>query len=109
MSILSDPERPRGGTNASGMIMPHPQPHDQDGQRLRLLAWLPIPIFLLAAMVLFARHITATFEVPMLLATLNTLFYSAVSLLIVLLAARSYRSSGPARSCGWGAARWPSA
>lgn len=55
------------------------------------LAWLPIPLFMLAAGVLYGANTGIHFESPVLLATLNTLFCGSVSLLIASLAAREYQ------------------
>ncbi len=61
---------------------------------LTRLAWLPIPAYILAMIVVYAHNLQTTYESPVLLATLNTLFCTAVSLLIVYLAARSFLETG---------------
>ncbi len=58
------------------------------------LAWLPLPLFILAAGVMYGMNTGVNFESPVLLATLNTLFCSSVSLLVAALSAREHRISG---------------
>ncbi len=58
------------------------------------LPWLPIPLFAITVAALYGLNTSAAFESTTLLATLNTLFCGAVSLLVVYLAARSYLVTG---------------
>lgn len=68
-----------------------------DGRRTtwpERLAWLSIPLFLAATVVMHRARAESVFESPVLLTELNTLFCGAVSLLIVYLAGRTYLLSG---------------
>ncbi len=68
-----------------------------DGRRTtwpERLAWLSIPLFLVATAVVYRSSSESIFESPVLLTELNTLFCGAVSLLIVYLAGRTYLLDG---------------
>lgn len=58
------------------------------------LALAPAALFIFATIVFYLLNIGVTYESQALLTTLNTLFCSSVSLLIVFLAARSYMATG---------------
>jgi len=58
------------------------------------LALAPAALLILATIVFYLLNIGVTYESQALLTTLNTLFCSSVSLLIVFLAARSYMATG---------------
>jgi PAS domain S-box-containing protein len=60
----------------------------------RHLAWLPIPMVVTIAAVVYGRHSTVVYESALLQTTLSTLFRASVSLLIAYLAARTYLVSG---------------
>jgi PAS domain S-box-containing protein len=67
-------------------------------------AWIPIPLFLMSVLVLMFLDIEAVHEPKFLIATLNLVFSTGVSLMIVAVAVRSYlsRASGPVLLLGCG-------
>ena len=58
------------------------------------LAWLPIPLFIVAVALTYPLRSGPVEESPVLLTTLNTLFCAAASLVAVYLAGRTYLASG---------------
>ncbi|MCD1294996.1 hypothetical protein CUJ83_08295 [Methanocella sp. CWC-04] len=58
------------------------------------LIWAPILLMAAAIAIFYSSGIKTTYEYPVLLTTLNTLFCGSASLLIVYLAARSYLNTG---------------
>jgi len=64
------------------------------GDRLRSLAWLPIPLLLAATLVLWRADLRVAHESPYLLVTLNFVFTTTVSLFIAYLIARSFLIRG---------------
>ncbi len=67
-------------------------------------AWAPIPLFLMSVLVLMFLDIKTVHEPKFLIAILNLVFSTGVSLMIVAVAVRSYRSraSGPVLLLGCG-------
>jgi PAS domain S-box-containing protein len=76
---------------------PHATPHMLrflvEG-RLNRLAWLPIPLLLAAMSVLWAADLRTAHESPFLLTSLNFVFLTMASLLVVVLVGRSFLASG---------------
>lgn len=61
---------------------------------LHMLALVPVLLFLVTVVSFYLLNSGITFESQALLATLNTLFCSSVSILVMYLAARSYLATG---------------
>jgi PAS domain S-box-containing protein len=74
--------------------------------RLGFLAWLPIPLFMVAVTILFALDIRVRFEPPFLLPVLNILFLTVVSLFVAFLAARTYVAGGVRAALFLGCGMW---
>ena len=73
---------------------PEPAHLSGRGWRLTSLAWLPIPILLVAIVVLWAANLRVSHELPNLLMGLNFVFAVLASLIVVYLIGRSFLVRG---------------
>ncbi len=62
--------------------------------RLTRLAWIPIPVLLVAMAILWAGDLRTAYETPRLLMTLNFVFSTVASLFVAYLIGRSFLVRG---------------